>query len=241
MFSEGKIRAILFDFYLTIVDIKTNERKDRPWRVLASFLRYRGARAGAAELREIYFQYLQESLDRSEERHPEVDVSQIFGKVLARCGVEPSPELARTVAQLFRSLTIERLRLFPESRQVLDALARRYRLALVSDSQASYIVPELRMTSLEGLFEVVVISSQHGYRKPDPRLFQRALGQMGLSKDEVVYVGDSWDRDMVGALDAGIRGVWLRRSEDQFGPPETPTVQLIPDLRGLLSLTRKGS
>src|SRR5271166_6601775 len=54
MVLEMPIKAILFDFYLTIVDIKTDERKDHLWQVLASFLQYRGAAVKAAELREIY-------------------------------------------------------------------------------------------------------------------------------------------------------------------------------------------
>ncbi|MGB0070288.1 MAG: hypothetical protein WBQ11_19870, partial [Isosphaeraceae bacterium] len=80
------IKAILFDFYLTIVDIKTDERKDHLWQVLASFLQYRGAAVKAAELREIYFHIVQESLDRSAERHPEVDAAQLFGRLLERSG-----------------------------------------------------------------------------------------------------------------------------------------------------------
>jgi len=239
MVSDPRLKGILLDFYLTIVNIKTNETKDRPWQVLASFLRYRGAGIAPAELRALYFQRLRDSLDRSKEPHPEVDVVRTFGEVLAFCGVEPSRELAWTVAQLFRSLTMERFQLFPESRQVLNTLALTYRLGLVSDSQAPYIVPELRMTSLEGLFETVVISSDLGYRKPDPRLFQRALQQMGLSKDEVLYVGNSWDRDMVGAALAGIRGIWIRRTDDRGKTPVVPGVQVLSDLRGLLGRTGK--
>ena len=179
MVLEMPIKAILFDFYLTIVDIKTDERKDHLWQVLASFLQYRGASVKAAELREIYFHLVQESLDRSAERHPEVDAAQLFGRLLERSGAGSSADLAGAVAQLFRLLSIQRFRLYPESREVLETLAERYRLALVSDSQALYIEPELRTTSLAELFEVVVISSELGYRKPDPRVFQNALARWG--------------------------------------------------------------
>ena len=242
MVLEMPIKAILFDFYLTIVDIKTDERKDHLWQVLASFLQYRGAAVKAAELREIYFHIVQESLDRSAERHPEVDAAQLFGRLLERSGAgSSSSDLAGAVAQLFRLLSIERFRLYPESREVLETLAERYRLALVSDSQALYIEPELRTTSLAGLFEVAVISSELGYRKPDPRVFQKALARLGLAREEVVYVGDSWEHDMIGARDAGIRGIWVCRSQEQERAHGTPTVPVISDLRGLLPLTRERS
>ena len=87
-----------------------------------------------------------------------------------------------------------------------------------------------------------MISSRLGYRKPKRRMFQNALDLMGLGSDEVVYVEDSWDRDMAGARDAGIRGVWVCRSDDcdvrkQAGGP---AVDVISDLRGLLGLLGVG-
>ena len=237
--SSGKpIRAVLFDFYQTIVDIKTDETQARLWEILASFLGYRGACVTAAELRELYRQTLQAGLAMSPLAHPELDVADVFGEVLKQCGADAGPELPSLLAQLFRSLSIRRLGLFPESREVLETLARHYRLGLISDSQKLYIEPELRATSLEGLFEVVVISSRLGYRKPERRMFQNALDLMGLGSDEVVYVGDSWDRDMVGARDAGIRGVWVCRSGDRDVCKQAggPAVDVISDLRGLLGL-----
>ena len=63
-----------------------------------------------------------------------------------------------------------------------------------------------------------MISSKLGYRKPDSRVFQNALApHLGLGREEVVYVGDSWERDMIGARDAGIRGIWVCRSQEREG------------------------
>jgi putative hydrolase of the HAD superfamily len=241
--SSGKpIRAVLFDFYQTIVDIKTDETQVRLWEILASFLGYRGACVTAAELRELYCQTLQAGLAMSPLAHPELDVADVFGEVLKQCGADAGPELPSLLAQLFRSLSIRRLVLFPESREVLETLGRHYRLGLISDSQKLYIEPELRATSLEALFEVVVISSRLGYRKPERRMFQNALDLMGLGSDEVVYVGDSWDRDIVGARNAGIRGVWVCRSGDRDVCQQAggPAVDVISDLRGLLGLLGVG-
>jgi FMN phosphatase YigB (HAD superfamily) len=73
-------------------------------------------------------------------------------------------------------------------------------------------------------------------------MFQHALDLMGLRSDEVVYVGDSWDRDMVGARDAGIRGGWVCRSGGRTvrKQPGRPAVDVISDLRGLLDLLGVG-
>ena len=42
------------------------------------------------------------------------------------------------------------------------------------------------------------------------------------SREEVVYVGDSWEHDMIGARDAGIWGIWVCRSQEQERRMEHP-------------------
>jgi len=230
-------KVILFDFYGTLVHINTDEHDIQPWLIVASYLRYRGAKISAAELQNMYFNCVKESLDRSPEPYPDVNVIHIFTDILARLKVEPSEDLVSTIAQLYRSLSINEFRLFSETLQVLSTLATKFRLGLVSDSQEVYIIPELRMVALDSLFETVVISSQYGFRKPDPRLFQQALKEMELTTtDGILYVGDNWERDIVGATNAGIQSVWIQRGNDLAYAPHDQTIPVFPDLRGLLCL-----
>jgi putative hydrolase of the HAD superfamily len=230
-------KAILFDLYGTLLDIKTDEHELRPWEILVSFLRYRGLRITPREMQQEYFRSVDESLNESREDHPDIDVGHVFGTILEKHGVATTPELQRIVAQLFRSLTIKRFRLFPESLPVLEGLAKkRFRLGLVTDSQEPYVVPELQMLGLDRVFEVTVLSAHFGYRKPDARLFEAALEKMQLSREEVVYVGDSTDRDMIGAANAGIAAVWIRRDGRHGAETPPPGVTELPDLTGLLQL-----
>ena len=73
-------------------------------------------------------------------------------------------------------------------------------------------------------------------------MFQDDLDLMGLRSDEVVYVGDSWDRGMVGAREAGIRGVWVCRFDDRERCKQVGglAVDMISDLRELLGLLGLG-
>jgi len=231
-----RAKVLLFDFYATLVDIETDEHDWRAWDVVSRFLRYRGSRASAEGLKESYIEYVNAALDATGERHPDVDVVPIFRRIMDEAHVEPSDTLARTVAQLFRSLTLRKFRLFPETRQVVEALAARFTLALVTDSQEPYVMPELRQTGLADAFATVVISSTYGYRKPDTRLFRVALQQLGIAASEAVYIGDSWPRDVVGASDAGIHPIWIRRERGEPKLPDNRPVTVLPDLRGLLEL-----
>ncbi|MGH7878571.1 MAG: HAD-IA family hydrolase, partial [Candidatus Binataceae bacterium] len=67
---------------------------------------------------------------------------------------------------------------------------------------------------LEGLglgahFDSVTISSEAGYAKPAPEIFQLALRIHGVAGGEAIHVGDSPDLDVAGALAAGITPILL--------------------------------
>ena len=60
---------------------------------------------------------------------------------------------------------------------MLDALAARFPLAVVTDGQSAWARAELHRVGLDGYFDPVVVSGDHGYRKPDRRLFEHALSR----------------------------------------------------------------
>ena len=53
-------------------------------------------------------------------------------------------------------------------------------------------------------FAPIVISGEVGYVKPHPRIFEVALDGLGVAPERVLFVGDSWASDMVGAHAAGM-------------------------------------
>jgi FMN phosphatase YigB (HAD superfamily) len=57
----------------------------------------------------------------------------------------------------------------------------------------------------------VTISSEAGWAKPAPEIFQVALGRHGIAPGEALHVGDSEQMDLAGAQAAGIAGVLLDR------------------------------
>ena len=70
---------------------------------------------------------------------------------------------------------------------------------------------------LDGLIDVAVSSSQHGYMKPHPSIFEAALKLAGVAAADAVMVGDSLTQDIDGARRVGMRGVLVRRSDDGRG------------------------
>ncbi len=96
-----------------------------------------------------------------------------------------------------------------KSRPVLERLAERYRLALVSNNfgnAAGWLEDE----GLAPLFSAVADSAAAGVSKPDRDIFLRALGELEVAPFEAVHVGDSFEKDVMGAAACGMKAVWVR-------------------------------
>jgi putative hydrolase of the HAD superfamily len=105
------------------------------------------------------------------------------------------------------------------ARAALLAVARRARVAAVTNGIDRVQRERLRAAGIERRFEVVVTSEACGYVKPDPRILGEALGALGADAADAVYVGDDARVDGGAARAAGVAFWWIDRG---FGgpPPE---------------------
>lgn len=95
------------------------------------------------------------------------------------------------------------------SREVLMQLKALRPLVLVSNFYGNMNVV-LREFGLDQIFQTVIESAVVGVRKPDPRIFLLGVEALGLKPEEVTVVGDSWDKDIIPAHQAGCQTVWLK-------------------------------
>jgi HAD superfamily hydrolase (TIGR01662 family) len=125
--------------------------------------------------------------------------------------------------------------LYEEVPEVLRGLhAEGYTIGLISNTQRSLKTFEEHF-ALDGLFTVAISSSDHGYMKPHPSIFEEGLRQAGVEAREAVMVGDSVPHDIAGALRLGMRGILVERSGLSKGaPPDVPVIQSLRELRGHL-------
>ena len=100
---------------------------------------------------------------------------------------------------------------FPDVVPALKALRERgVRLGIIGNWDVR-IVPLLEGLGLWGLFDAVTASFQVGAEKPDSRIFSEALARCQVGPQRALHVGDSYEEDVLGAVGAGMRAVWLRR------------------------------
>ena len=77
---------------------------------------------------------------------------------------------------------------------------------------------KLKGLGIKDLFGCIVLSSEVDIWKPDPRLFLKAIALLGKEPRECMYVGNSYEDDVLGAWKAGMRTCWLN-------PDGTPIAQ----------------
>ena len=206
------IKSIVFDLYGTLIDIETDESKEEIYRTIAHYLTYHGVYLHRWEVRERYYRIMKQQKEVRGEEYPEIDVEAIWNEFLMQEGIRSElirGQLAKVIAHIYRAISRHRLQLYPDVKRVLNELQAKYRLALISDAQSCYALPEIRAVGLEGYFDPVVISSHYGFRKPDPRLFQRSLDKLKLKPAEVIWVGNDMFRDIHGAKQVGIKSIFI--------------------------------
>lgn len=206
------IKAILFDLYGTLIDIETDESMDEIYRAIAHYLTYHGVHVHRTKVRERYYQIMKQQKETRNEKYPEIDVEAIWNEFLIQEGIKSGPvrgQLAKVIAHLYRGVSRKRLQLYPGVKEVLNELQAKYRLALATDAQSCYAVPEIRAVGLHGYFNPIVISSHHGFRKPDQRLFEKALDSMALDPPQVICIGNDMFRDIYGASLLGIKTIFV--------------------------------
>jgi putative hydrolase of the HAD superfamily len=243
------IRAVAFDVNGTLVRILTDDGMEQIFRSIAHFLTYQGIDLHRHQVRDLYFEHMKEQQQASPEEHPEFDAVGIWRSILQAHLTEftralPAEKLEQMpifLAEMYRGISRCRLRLYPHVLEVLDVLRERYPLAVVTDAQSAYARAELHKVGLLDYFDPIVVSGDHGYRKPDRRLFQLALDGMGVAAEHALYVGNDMHRDIFGAQEAGMATVMVESDQGADVHLDCVPDYTITDLRDLLTILGDGS
>lgn len=200
------IRAVFFDLYGTLIDIRTDEYDSWVYETLSRYLGYHAVNIAPEEIKRAFFEGIQQHLNLSKEMYPEVDLYKIIFNIMNKYGKKRTAKgIVVDVAMLFRSLTMRKFRAFDGLYDTLSSLSAVYKTAIISDAQWVFAEPEIVMLGLDQFFPVSVLSSRFGFKKPDARLFGIAMEKLGVDAEESVYIGDNPRKDLPGAKGAGMK------------------------------------
>ncbi|HEV2958104.1 MAG TPA: HAD family hydrolase [Xanthobacteraceae bacterium] len=141
---------------------------------------------------------------------------------------------ARLIARYFDAFP--RFALYPDVASTLERLARRCRLAVVSNIDDDL----LAAAPLGHAFDLVCTAERARGYKPDGTLFRYLLAQassrFGADRDDILHSGQSQFTDLVGAKPLGLTVAWINRRNLALDPSVPRPDYELPDLASLLSL-----
>jgi putative hydrolase of the HAD superfamily len=161
---------------------------------------------------------------------------EVWNEALAENGF-CDPLLADQLSVLYPCERRARYQPYPDVKPCLDSLRADYRLGLVTNGPCDLQCAKLDASGLRSYFGAVAISRQVGVKKPDPRIFAHALGQLGVAATDSAFVGDNPKTDVVGAHAAGMKAVWLNRnsSAEPEGVAPDRTIHSLDELPDTLA------
>jgi HAD superfamily hydrolase (TIGR01549 family) len=93
--------------------------------------------------------------------------------------------------------------------ELLKRLKPLYRLGVISNFYGN-VASLCREAGLADSLEVVLDSAEIGISKPDPEIFRIALKKLDVVPAQAIFVGDSYERDILPAQQLGVRTIWLK-------------------------------
>ena len=219
----SKYKNVIFDLYGTLIRIYTDLNDPSAWENLAYHYAAYGADYKPEELKEAYYRIMKEenrklSLKNGSE-WPEFNAEDVFRRLLHEApkkheaALLPEMEektLVKDLAQMRRTLMMKEFKLYRGTIQLLRRLHEEGKgVYLLSNAQRIYTVPELERTGLKPLFDDIYISSDFGFRKPDPRFIAHMMAKHGMDPLETVFIGNDPATDVPTAVSAGVDCIFI--------------------------------
>jgi 2-haloacid dehalogenase len=227
------IRLITFDCYGTLIDWENGMLA-----ALRPMFSRDGRKTDDAKLLELYGEIEAELESGSYLPYRQV-LAQTAQEMGRRLGVEVSQQQGGEFAESFT-----RWKPFVDTPSALQSLARRFRLAIISNVDDDLFAETRKKLPVD--FAFVVTAQQMRSYKPVLQNFHEALRRSGLEKSQVLHAGQSLYHDIAPANALGIMNVWVNRPSIRPGSgaarpgTATPTYQ-VRTLAELSLLTQAAS
>jgi putative hydrolase of the HAD superfamily len=214
------LRAIGFDLFNTLITVEPQTMQQANDRLVFALkqngLTIEGERFKKAH-REAAVQHLEKCRKDGRETHNRFWIS----AALATCGYRVSPEdprIAEAVEGYF-SAFYDYCHIIPGATEMLARMKKGFRLGMLTNfthgPAARKIIEQL---GLVPFFDVILISGELGFRKPSPLVFQKLVDRLEIKKEELIYIGDDLEPDIIGAQSAGIQPIWFTFVRDHEIP-----------------------
>ncbi|PAE13905.1 L-2-haloalkanoic acid dehalogenase [Niallia circulans] len=100
---------------------------------------------------------------------------------------------------------------FPNLKKMLEGLkSQNLLLGMITNGFGQFQMDNLKSLQIEKYFDVILVSEWEGIKKPDPRIFNKALNILNVQANEAIIVGDHPENDVLAAKKVGMKGIWKK-------------------------------
>ena len=169
-------------------------------------------------------------------------------ELMRQLTIPPESVPFSAVTAAYEELTLEYLpQLLDGVEAAIERLASKYRIGLICNTGYTggrVLRQVLARHGLIGYFGALTFSNEHGYLKPDPKIFQHTLADLGVPPENALHIGDTEDMDIAGAKAAGMYSARYLQGGDNDGAITSKADLLFFDwseLEGLLEARQRPS
>ena len=224
------MKSVVFDLGHTLIDYYSDWSVPEMRAIERSYelAVQNGCLATAGKFQADLKKMLGEVHGRKEKELIEIPLYQVLDTIFQRFGCDVTDEMLVEGMDIFYGVLLEDRRLVPGTIEMLEMVkARGYAIGLVSDVAwglpSDYPQRDMGFFHLTDYFDDMVFSTDIGLRKPHPKMFKIALSNLGADAASSLFVGNSLQCDIKGALGVGMTAV-LKKS-DYYHPDDS----IVPD------------
>ena len=197
------MKIFVFDLYGTLVDIRTDESRQKFKNKYQKYLKKFGA---DNRFFENFYAVLAPFKDTDEP-----DIVQVIMQAISLSGGKISAEEGKTAALKFRRLSTRKLKLYKGVKGLLKELKEGgAKIYLLSNAQSAFTVYELKKLGIYGCFDGIELSSDFGKKKPSADFFAHLVEKYSLDVKQTVFTGNDIGCDIVPSKNAGMYAVYIK-------------------------------
>ncbi|WML44540.1 HAD family hydrolase [Neobacillus sp. PS3-40] len=92
---------------------------------------------------------------------------------------------------------------------IVNTIKVQAKIAIITNGSTQRQKAKIINTKLNSCFDIIIISEEVGFSKPDKRIFELALNKLNVQPEAALFVGDDIEKDIGGCQNANIKGIWF--------------------------------
>ena len=161
-------------------------------------------------LSEYYFKaYTKKEITFKEQRIKRIE--ELFSKYNIKMDLEPEE-----IFSMYLKLYEDNWCLYDDVLDTLNKLTNQgYKLGIISNGNLKQQLEKLEKTNILKYMIDVISSSEYEFSKPDPRIFEEVCKKNNISYEDMCYIGNDYEKDIIPCLTLGIKAIWLNRDNQK--------------------------